>query len=153
MRALHVSLIGLSGCLLACTSPLSPHEVLELGRAQARWAARPFQAYSYEYIISCGLCRSFFTRLTRVSVNNGQVVGVVFVANDSALSPQDWTFFSTIDSLFARIRRYAHEDWVQDVRVEFDQQLGYPTLISTIAQPNIADAGGAEYIRNLIPAP
>lgn len=153
MRHLAVSVIGLSTCLVACTAPLSPGEVFALADAKARWAARPFQSYTYEYSVSCGFCAYFFYRPTRVSVNNGQVVGVVVVANDSAFSPQDWKYFATIDDLFARIPQYAREDWVRDVKVEYDPQWGYPTLISTPAKPGIADVGGAEYIRNLVPAP
>ena len=152
-RHARISLIGLLSCLLACTSPLSTDEVLALAKAEARWAARPFQAYSYEYAISCGECPDIFRRSTRVSVNNGQVVGVVVVVNDSALPAQDWTSFTTIDGLFARIRSYPQEDWVRDVTVEFDPQFGYPTLISTLAKPGIQDAGAAEYIRNLVPTP
>jgi hypothetical protein len=60
---------------------------------------------------------------------------------------------SSIDGLFARIHRYPHEDWVRDVQVEFDPQFGYPTLISTFAKSGIQDAGGTEYISNLVPTP
>lgn len=152
-RGVLLSLIGLSSCLLACSSPLSSKEVLELGQAEARWAARPFQAYSFEYQISCGLCPYIFVRMTRVSVNNGQVVGVVFVANDSALSPQDRAYFPTIDTLFAQIRREAKDNSVKDLKVEFDPELGYPTVIRTISDPYFADAAGATYISNLVPTP
>ena len=150
-RRVAISLIGVSSCLLACTSPLSPTEVLELGRAERRWAARQFDAYTFEYRVSCGLCPPFFYQLTRVSVYQGQVYSVVYVANDSALAPEESAYFPSVDSLFAEIRRLPHEDWVRDVKVEYDPALGYPTLIEAISHPNIADAGGAEYIRNLVP--
>ena len=153
-RHTRIPLIGvLSSLLAACSSPLSPREVLALGKAKARWEARSFQAYSYEFVISCGECPDVVRQWARVAVSNGQVVGVVRVANDSALSPQYWTSFTTVDGLFARIARYQHEDWVRDVIVEFDPQLGYPTLISTFAKPGIQDAGAAQLTRNLVPTP
>ena len=153
-RHTRVLLIGVLSCLLAaCSSPLSNNEVLALGRAKARWAARPFQAYTYDFVISCGECPDIVRQWARVAVSNGQVVGVVRVANDSALSPQDWTSFTTVDGLFARIERYQRDDWVRDVIVEFDPQLGYPTRISTFAKPGIQDADADQIARNLVPTP
>src|SRR2546425_12404295 len=153
-RHTRVPLIGVLSCLLAaCSSPLSSREVLALGKAKARWAARPFQAYNYESAISCGLCPRIVQQWARVAVSNEQVVGVVLVANDSALSPPDWTSFTTVDGLFARIERYQHDDWVRDVIVEFDPQFGYPTRISTFAKPGIQDADADQLTRNLVPTP
>jgi len=81
------------------------------------------------------------------------VIGAVFVANDSALSAGDLSFFTTIDGLFAQIERYQHEDWVSDVRVTYDPHFGYPTSISVFAKPGIMDAGASQFIRNLVPTP
>ena len=149
-RGVGLSLIGLSSWLLACTSSLlSPGEVFELSRAERRWAARSFQAYSFEYQLIC-FCPP---QVVRVSVNDGQVVGVVTVANDSALAPQQWAYFPTIDTLFAEIRRLSHEHDLRDVKVEYDPALGYPTLIETISQPSIADGGSAQYVRSLVATP
>ena len=86
-----------------------------------------------------------------MAVSNGNVVSLVLIANDSALSVGDQASFTTIDGLFAQIRRYQHEDWVRDVKVTFDPQWGYPTSISTFAKAGIMDAGADRYIRNLLP--
>jgi hypothetical protein len=146
-----IAVIGLLICLAAaCTSPLSPKEVLALGRAEALWAARPFNSYSYETVTSCGECPAVVRHSARVLVSNGKVVGAVLVANDSVLS---LTSFVTIDGLFAQIRQYQHEDWVRDVIAAYDPQLGYPTSINTFAKSGIMDAGGAQYISNLVPTP
>ena len=152
-RLCRVLVVPIMCLLAACISPLSPSEMLALGQAEARWAARPFQAYTYEIVTSCGECPAVVTRWARVAVNDTNVVGVVLVANDSALSPADLTSFTTVDGLFAQIRRYQHEDWVSDVRVTFDPQLGYPTSISTFAKAGIMDAGASRFIRNLLPTP
>ena len=154
LRDPRVPFIGLLSCVLtACTSPLSPGELLALRQAEARWAARPFQAYTYETVTSCGECSDIVRQAVRVAVSSGQVVGVVLVANDSALAPQDRTSFTSVDGLFARIRRYQDEDWVRDVVVEFDPQLGYPTSIGTFPKAGIMDAGATQFVRNLVPTP
>lgn len=127
--------------------------MFELGRAERRWAARPFQDYSFEYQVSCGLCSRFFVEWTRVSVANGHVVGVVYVASDSALPQEQWAYFPTVDTLFAWIRSASHEDGMKDVKVEYDPALGYPTLIETISDPYIPDAGHGESVRNLVAIP
>ena len=146
-------LILVTCLLVACTSPLSPSEVLELGRAEARWASRPFSAYSYEIATSCGECPKVMQQVARVSVNDNQVIGVVVVATDSALPPSAVTSFTTVDGLFARIRGYQHQDWLRDVVVTFDPQLGYPTSINVFAKTGIMDADYGQFIQNLRAAP
>src|SRR5438094_10570530 len=96
-------LILVTCLLVACTSPLSPSEILELNRAEARWAARPFSAYSYEIATACGECPALMQQLVRVSVEDDHVVGGVLVASDSALPPSALTSFTTVDGPFARI--------------------------------------------------
>lgn len=135
----------------ACSSPLSTREIIALGDAEARWAERPFQAYTYQIVTSCGLCPYVMTRETRVAVSNGSVIGAVLVANDSALGAGDLSSFTTIDGLFTQIERYQGEDWVKDVRVTYDSHLGYPTSISVFARAGIEDAGASQFIRNLVP--
>ena len=153
-RFLRRGVVASIPCLLAaCSSPLSTTEVLALGQAEARWASRPFQSYSYETITSCGECPRFIQQWVRVAVSNGQVVGAVFVANDSGLSATEQLSFTTIDGVFAQIGRYQHEDWVRDVKVTFDRQWGYPTSISTFAKDGIMDAGASRFIRSLVPKP
>jgi hypothetical protein len=59
--------------------------------------------------------------------------------------------FPTVEEVFSYVRRAPDQDWVEDVQVEFDPLLGFPTLVSSISKPNIADAGGALYLRNATP--
>jgi uncharacterized protein DUF6174 len=92
-------------------------------------------------------------QLARVSVNGNQVIGVLLVATDSALPSSELTSFTTIDGLFARLRGYQHQDWLRDVVVTFDPQLGYPTSINVYAKPGIMDADYGQFIRNLRAAP
>jgi uncharacterized protein DUF6174 len=92
-------------------------------------------------------------QLARVSVNGNQVTGVLLVATDSALPSSELTSFTTIDGLFARIRGYQHQDWLRDVVVTFDPQLGFPTSINVFAKPGIMDADYGQFIQNLRAAP
>ncbi len=152
-RAALPFLALLSSLVGACTSPLSPREALELNRAEARWAARPFRAYSYEIATACGECPALMRQLVRVSVEDDHVVGGVLVASDSALPPGALTSFTTVDGLFARIRGYQHQDWLQDVIVTFDPQLGYPRSIDVFARTGIMDADYGQFTQNLRPTP
>src|SRR5207245_11765021 len=73
--------------------------------------------------------------------------------SDSALPPSAVTSFTTVDGLFARIRGYQHQDWLRDVVVTFDPQLGYPTSINVFAKTGIMDADYGQFIQNLRAAP
>ena len=144
--------IGLmSFVVAACSSPTSPLDGRALSRAEARWAARPFDSYTYETVTSCGECPDIVRRQTRIEVRNGRVSAAVVVANDSLLPTVE--SFITVDGLFAQIRGYQREDWVREVRVEFDPQLGYPTSIRVFAKAGIMDADYDKYISNLVPSP
>jgi len=92
-------------------------------------------------------------QLVRVSVEDDHVVGGVLVASDSALPPGALTSFTTVDGLFARIRGYQHQDWVRNVIVTFDPQLGYPRSIDVFARTGIMDADYGQFTQNLRPTP
>src|SRR5205814_9541259 len=109
-RAALPFLALLSSLVGACTSPLSPSEVLELNRAEARWAARPFTAYSYEIATACGECPALMQQLVRVSVEDDHVVGGVLVASDSAPPPSALTSCSTGLGRVAHIREHHHQE-------------------------------------------
>lgn len=134
----------------ACSSVLSPAEVLALRDAEARWAARPFQSYTYETIVSC-FCPPVMSQWARVAVTGNLVTGAVLVANDSAVAADELASFPTIDELFASIRGYQESDWAKDVIVTYDRQYGHPTEISVYPKPGILDAGSTRYTRNLVP--
>ncbi len=140
-------LVGiLAGSMAACTSPLSPGESRRLQEAEARWTARPFQAYSFEVKVGC-FCAPVINQWSRVEVVNGTVTRVVTIASGNDVSPEDRTYFPTIERLFANIRQAAREDW-EDIEVEFDAALGYPRWIRFVSKPDILDAGASYELRN-----
>lgn len=146
-----IAVIGLMCCVAsACSSPTSLLDEQALSRAEARWAARAFDSYSYETVTSCGECPADVARQTRVEVRGGKVSAAIVVVNDSLLPTV--ASFTTIDGLFARIRGYQREAWLSEVRVDFDPQLGYPTNIRVFGKPGIMDAGYDVFISRLVPS-
>ena len=141
-------LVGiLAGSVVACSSPLSPAESLRLQEAEARWAARPFQAYSFEMRVSC-FCAPVLNQWSRVEVVNGTVTRVVTIASGNEVSPAERSYFPTVERLFADIRRATGEDWVRDIEVEFDPALGFPTLIRFEPERDVIDGGSSYELRN-----
>jgi len=137
----------------ACAeSPLSPIESIRLAEAEARWAARSFPDYSFEMRKAC-FCAPETTEWARVDVVGGQVTRVVMLATGAELPPLQRSYFQTVEGVFAAIHSAHDDDYLQDIRIEFDQHLGYPTRVDFVSQPNIADGGATYYLRNAVPVP
>lgn len=79
------TLLVMAGATVACKSPLSPLELVELNAAEARWAARPFQSYAIEMSASC-FCDPILNQWARVEVVNGIVNRVVLVDSGTEVS-------------------------------------------------------------------
>ena len=151
-RHLISTAIGLLCCVASgCSSPTSPIDEQALSRAEARWASRAFDSYSYNTVTSCGLCFSDRARQTRVEVRGGKVSAAIVVANDSLLPTA--TSFPTVDGMFAQIRGYTRDAGVREVRVQYDPQLGYPTSINVFAKAGIMDGDYGTSVSNLVPTP
>jgi hypothetical protein len=146
-------LLGLSAAVSACgESPLSPTEFLRLADAEARWAARPFPDYAFEIRQAC-FCAPELTQWARVEVVGGQISRVVVLATGVELPPLERSYFPTVERVFSSIHSASDDDYLRDIRVEYDHQLGYPTRVDFVSKPEIADGGGTYYLRNAGPAP
>lgn len=111
----------------------SDREALE--EARDRWDARDIFSYEYRFRNQCGECLVEFARAYDVRVVDGFVVRVVD-AETGAAPPQGYDVL-TVPELFAladdAIRR-------ADVfHIEYDRQLGYPTVLSVDWQRQVAD--------------
>jgi hypothetical protein len=133
----------------ACSSPTSLVDEQALSQAEAKWATRKLESYTYETVVGCGECPSVVTRLTRVEVRDGAVAAATIVATDSALSTT--TAYSTVEGLFVRIRGYQRDDGLREVQVDYDQEFGYPTSILVYAKAGIADGSYGIYNSGLRP--
>lgn len=135
----------------ACASdPFSPAEERALAAAEARWEAAGPESYTFEYMVSC-FCdpRGWM----RIAVEDGVVTAVVYADSAHvAVEPDGWP---TVEDLFTRIRELAEggSDHGRDVRVEFDETLGYPTAIDVTYDSSVQDGGVFYSTRNLTPGP
>jgi hypothetical protein len=152
-RSFTVSgLVVLAASLTACESPLSLGELRALADAEARWASRGFQDYTFEIRRSC-FCEPLITQWARVEVVGGQLTRVVLLEPGEEVPPAQRGRFLTVEQVFTSIRAANQSELLDDVIVEFDQQLGFPTHVSFITKPDILDGGTASDLRNAGPFP
>jgi hypothetical protein len=103
---------------------LGPREALRLNRAERLWLSQHLPDYDYEYQIGC-FCR--FVGGVYVQVRGGVVMAATRAADGEALSPDELDEVPSVLELFA-IARQALEE-ADEVEIEYDPTLGYPTLI------------------------
>lgn len=131
---------------------LDPAEQRALAAAEASWQRAALQSYRFEYRMSC-FCDPATMQWMRISVQQGAVTEVVYADSTDVVPPllEGWP---TVDELFARIHRLQNDGSakVDDVTVEFDASLGYPTRISVAMDEDVLDGGVIHMARNLVPA-
>jgi len=57
----------------------------------------------------------------------------------------------TVDETFDQIENLARSTHLQELEVEYDPVLGYPTRVSNTCAPEVQDCGGTLTLRNLTP--
>jgi len=141
------TLVALSGC----SDGLGPGQRLEVEVAREVWSSQDLHDYSFETRTSC-FCVPELNELVLVEVRNDQVVAVTIVATgDPAQSPL--TVWFTIDDLFDRILRMVDGGGSGELELEFDPELGYPSLVNSIAPPGVADGGSVVRVSALTGLP
>lgn len=144
--------LGLLVMALACDSPLSTDEARALAAARARWAARGFDDYRFEHYVEC-FCPREITQWLRVDVVGGQVTQVVTVDSTGTIPFPYWSSVSTVEQLFESIRSADESDYLEDVIVEFDPQLGFPVHVSFVSNGRATDVGSVFRLRNVTTLP
>jgi len=150
--SLLLALAIASGVSGACSTPLSPSELLALRDAEARWAARPFDAYTFETRAGC-FCDPITLQWARVEVSNDSVTRVVLVDSGEEVGQPQRSYFRSVERLFALIRSAQGGDGVKDIIVEYDPELGYPTFIRIVPDDHVLDGGSEHFARSLAGAP
>ena len=145
-------LVLLAASVAACESPLSPTELRALAQAEARWAARGFDSYAIEERQAC-FCPPEVTQWARAEVVTGNVDRVIMLESGVEVPAAQRGQFPTVEQVFRTIRAADTQDWIKDVVVQFDPQLGFPTLVSLVPKAGILDAGIVYYFRNASPLP
>ena len=140
---------------LACNSDgvVGVQDFRRFDEAKARWDARPFTDYSYEIRTSC-FCPPEIVRWTRVTVRGGVVVAAEAVEPDPDFPITTLALWEPIDSVFASLQRTLDNaddnSHLATLRVEYDAQLGYPTLIAIRMKPTVADGDSEKNLRNVV---
>lgn len=143
---------ALLAALTACAAPLSPGELRLLALGERQWAARGFPDYAIEMRTSC-FCPPEINDWARVEVRSGQVQRVTLLATGTVITDSRLGSWSTVEAIFAQIRRANDEDYLDDLRFTLDPQLGFPTLVEWLPSPGIQDAGATLSLRNATPLP
>ena len=130
----------------ACDPLLLPREMHDLGRAQARWAARPFRDYSIE-TRSAWFCGPEIAQWTRIDVIDGVIARAVRLDTGDELEPEAWMGIETVEGLYAvLLRRPRRLNAGHQIRVR--SGAGIPSYVNIDPQDDILDGGRAYYLRN-----
>jgi Family of unknown function (DUF6174) len=129
----------------ACSSPFGPGEARALIAARARWEGRAFPDYTFDAQHDC-FCPLEQVGPVRITVQQGVIASVTLLQTGEAVDPASWF---TIDQLFDRIPLMAKEDGVDDVVVDYDATLGFPTSVEIRFEKGILDAG-SDYTLNAV---
>jgi hypothetical protein len=144
------------GAALSCDSDalVGPRDFRRFEESKATWDARLFTDYSYEIRTFC-FCPPEIVRWTRVTVRGGVVVAADAVEPVPDFPVTSLRFWEPIDSVFAALRRTLENAddnrLIAKIHVEYDSELGYPTVIVLRAKPTVADGDSEKNLRNVIP--
>jgi hypothetical protein len=122
MRALRLA-TTLAFAATACSSPLGPVEALVLAKARAQWEQRAFLDYTFDMRRDASWAQIGPVRTT---VRQGSIVSAMLVETGDAVDPAVWF---TIEEVFDFISAAASSDGLDDVTIEYDPTLGFPSSI------------------------
>lgn len=143
--------LAISLLWIACDTPSSIDGARVLADARDRWNARGFPDYSFEMRQSC-FCAPETTQWARIEVVDGAVRRVVLVASGAEVTEELFEAFPSIESIFDQLEAEPPA-WIERIEAEYDAALGFPTLVTFVAKPEVADADATYYLRNAGPLP
>jgi len=142
---------GLTAILaLSCSDPTGFRELTPLEVAEFRWETRSFHSYTYEVQSSC-FCVRPLTVWCLVEVDHDTISRVSEVVSGNLVPPTKYQYFDTIDDRFTLIHTLMNTEYVGELSVDYDSRYGYPTKITVVAIPNVADLDAVFNARNLQP--
>jgi Family of unknown function (DUF6174) len=134
--------------LAACSSPFGPNEALLLSAARAQWEQRGFTDYTFVARHGC-FCTPEQVGPVRITVRGGVLVSAALIETGDAV---DLAYWFTIEQLFDRIPESAKYEGVEDVRVEYDPTLGFPSSVQVRYGEDHLDAGDTYTLSDVTPA-
>jgi hypothetical protein len=140
VNPIRASLFGavlLALTLPACTtSPDDPGDDLAANRRQ--WQSQRITDYQVQYSVSC-FCVTDVTAPVVLQVRGGKIVSVTRVADGVAIPESRWEgLYYTVDQMFALIAD-ARAKGADEVRVDYDPALRYPTTVFIDQSVRLAD--------------
>jgi hypothetical protein len=148
MRSIPI-VIALALPAAACSSPFDPQEVRALAESRRQWEQRGFADYSFEARHDCFFCLPEEVGPVRITVRQGAIVEVTLLETGAPVEPGLWF---TIDDLYQQVPSWAKIDGVDDVAVDYDPTLGFPSRIEVRYEEGIMDAGDNYVVTNVGPA-
>ena len=143
------ALAAICACGSSATEPLSDDERTAFAEARAKWNAAGLSNYVFEQRQLC-FCPPGVGEWARVTVSEGRVVSSVRPADGIPIESGSRL---TVPQLFDVVEQARDDEYLRDIQVEYDEQYGYPTQISLVAKPNIADGGRSIQARALVAVP
>ena len=132
---------ALAACSLPACSIFDPDEWAErretLQRSRDRWAAEAAQTYRYEFRKSCE-CIPGFAGDVVIEVTDDAITALTPLREGVDVPEEQWPAFDTVEEMFQLIE-IAIDERARHFDVEYDPQLGHPTLINLDFRENVVD--------------
>ena len=128
---------------VACTSATGPDVLItELDRAEALWLERRPETYEAVASRECECLPSesgpLRLHVARTTSGTEQIVGGSYVGSGELAPPEVLALFRTVTGLFDTVRS-AIEAGAHDVRLDYDDELGYPREVDIDIDRRTAD--------------
>ncbi len=131
---------------ISCDNPPDTDQI-EWQRSKAKWDELNLSSYVYNFRANC-FCIEEFVKDVTITVKSDTIFSVVFIDTQqppTQIKPNRWY---TIDQLFDKAKTVMDEADSYDL--EFDPNLGYPTLISADWHKEAVDDEVSYYASDLI---
>ena len=138
--------IGLKIMPIQANSPDNSQPIVELKENRKLWRSQRFKTYQFTYQQQCFCVPPANTPL-KVSVKNGKITQVINLNTNQSITDLD--FPNNIDQLFEIIETAIKEN-ADEILVNYDATLGYPTRIAIDYQTMLADDEVTYLAENLV---
>lgn len=132
-------------CFTTCDNPPDT-DLIEWQRGKTKWDKLNSSSYTYNFRASC-FCIEEWVKEVTITVTADTISSVVFTDNQqqpTQIKPYQWY---TVDKLFDIAKTVLDEAYTYEL--EFDSELGYPTLISVDWLKDAVDDEVTYYASNL----
>ena len=123
---------------------MGPGEMRRLRIAHELWQARSFADYSIETEISCFGCS---LGVVRLDVKDGEVVNAVLFSGEELPHNYDLQSFETVEERFAMLNTANKSEYLANVVVRYDAELGFPRRIEMHCISGYLDCGSVITMR------